>query len=94
MRFLVATPNPEARLGSWNYGGYSNARIDALLPRVQSELDPVARQAMLDEITAIIQEDVVYVPLYTQPLIWATGDNIDLVQRSDNYFMLRWVTVN
>lgn len=94
VRFLVATPNPEARLGSWNYGGYSNARIDALLPRVQSELDPVARQAMLDEITAIIQADVVYVPLYTQPLIWATGDNIDLVQRSDNYFMLRWVTVN
>ena len=64
------------------------------MPRVQSELDPVARQAMLDEITAIVQEDVVYVPLYTQPLIWATGDNIDLVQRSDNYFMLRWVTVN
>ncbi len=94
IRFLVATPNAEARLGSWNYGGYSNERVDELLPRIQSELDADARQAMLDEVAGIIRDDVVYVPLYTQPLIWATRDNIDLVQRPDNFFMARWVTVN
>lgn len=94
IRFLVTTPNAEARLGSWNYGGYSNARVDELLPRIQSELNQDQRQAMLDEVAAIVQEDVVYVPLYTQPLIWAMKDSIDLVQRPDNFFLLRWVTVN
>ena len=35
-----------------------------------------------------------YVPLYTQPLIWASKDNIDLTQRADNFFILRWGKVN
>jgi peptide/nickel transport system substrate-binding protein len=92
IRFLAATP--DGRVGSWNFGGYSNDRIDELLPLVQQELDPDQRQAWLDEIAGILQEEVAYVPLYTQPLIWAVKENIDLVQRPDDFFMLRWVTVN
>ncbi len=94
VRFLLHSQDDEARLGSWNFGNYSNARVDELLPLIQQEIDPAARQAMIDEIVAITQEDVAYIPLYTQPLIWAAKDNIDLTQRADNFFMLRWVTVN
>lgn len=92
IRFLAATP--DGRVGSWNFGGYSNERIDELLPLVQQELDPEQRQAWLDEIAGILQEEVAYVPLYTQPLIWAMKESIDVVQRPDDFFMLRWVTVN
>lgn len=91
LRFLVHT-NDE-RLGTWNFGGYSNARIDEMLPLIQSEIDLAARQAMLDEAAAIIQEDVVYTPLYVNPLIWGVADGIELTQRPDNFFILRWVTV-
>jgi len=94
IRFLLATPNAEKRLGSWNFGGYSNARVDELLPDIQSEIDEGARQAMIDEVVAITQEETAYVPLYVQPLIWGARDNIDLVQRPDDFFILRWVTVN
>ena len=44
---------------------------------------------MIDEVVSITQDEVAYIPLYTQPLIWATKDNIDLTQRADNFFMLR-----
>ena len=94
IRFLMHSQDDAKKLGSWNFGNYSNARVDELLPLVQQEVDPAARQAMIDEIVAITQEEVAYVPLYTQPLIWAAKDNIDLTQRADNFFMLRWVTVN
>ncbi|WP_349367778.1 ABC transporter substrate-binding protein [Salinarimonas sp.] len=94
IRFLAATPNEETRVGSWNFGGYSNPRVDELLPQIQRELDPAARQAMLDEVSAILQAEVAYVPLYVEPLIWAAKDSVGLVQRPDNFFMLRWVTVN
>lgn len=94
IRFLLHSQDDEARLGSWNFGNYSNEAVDALLPQIQQELDPTARQALIDELVGITQDDVAYVPLYTQPLIWASKDNIDLVQRADNFFMLRWVTVN
>jgi len=94
IRFLAATPNAEAKLGSWNFGGYSNDRIDELLPMIQTELDVDKRQDMVDETNRLMQEEVAYVPMYVQPLIWASKDSIELTQRSDNFFILRWVTVN
>lgn len=93
IRFLASTPNAEKKLGSWNFGDYSNARIDELLPMIQSEIDDTKRQAMLDEATAIYQSEHAYVPLYIQPLVWGTQSNIELTQRPDNFFMLRWTSV-
>ena len=94
IRFLGSTPNPDKKLGSWNFGGYSNARIDELLPMIQSELDDTKRQAMLDEVALTMQDEVAYVPMYVQPLVWGVRSNIELTQRPDNFFILRWVTVN
>ncbi|MEM9013274.1 MAG: ABC transporter substrate-binding protein [Pseudomonadota bacterium] len=94
LRFLASTPNEEAKLGSWNFGGYSNARIDELLPAIQSEVDDTARQAMLDESAAILQQEVAYVPLYVQPLVWGAREGVEVTQRPDDFLMLRWVQVN
>lgn len=94
IRFLASTPNAEKKLGSWNFGGYSNARVDELLPMIQTELDETKRQGMVDEVHAALQDENAYIPLYVQPLIWASKDNVELTQRSDNFFILRWVTVN
>ncbi|WP_208999097.1 ABC transporter substrate-binding protein [Roseibium sediminis] len=94
IRFLVHTQNDEKKLGSWNFGGYSNARVDELLPQIQREIDPAKRQAMLDEVALILKDDTVYVPLHIQPLLWGSQGNIDLVQRADDFVMLRWITVN
>ncbi|MGR3514982.1 MAG: ABC transporter substrate-binding protein [Paracoccaceae bacterium] len=94
LRFLASTPNEEKKLGSWNFGGYSNARLDEALPGILSEIDPAKRQALIDEVVGIYQSEYAYVPLYTQPLVWGTRSNIALTQRPDNFFILRWVTVN
>lgn len=91
IRFLVHTQTD--KLGSWNFGGYSNGRIDELLPMIQSEINDEKRQAMIDEVAGIYQEDHVYVPMYVQPLVWGVRENISLTQRPDNFFILRWVTV-
>lgn len=94
IRFLASTPNSEKKLGSWNFGDFSNDRVDELLPQIQSELDDNKRQAMLDEVTKILQDEVAYVPLYVQPLVWGARESITLTQRPDDFFLLRWVTVN
>ncbi len=93
IRFLAHTPNSEKKLGSWNFGGYSNAKIDEMLPMIQSEIDDGKRQMMLDESAAILQAETAYVPMYVQPLVWGTRDNVTLTQRPDNFFILRWVNV-
>ena len=94
IRFLASTPNAEKKLGSWNFGAYSNARVDELLPMIQSEIDDTKRQAMLDEVAGILQTEVAYVPMYVQPLVWGVKSNVELTQRPDNFFILRWVTVD
>ncbi|MBF9032504.1 ABC transporter substrate-binding protein [Rhodobacterales bacterium HKCCE3408] len=91
IRFLVHTAGE--RLGTWNFGGYSNPRIDELLPVMQSEIDPEARQAVMDEAAGIIQEDMVYVPLYVQPLLWGVREGVEVTQRPDNFLILRWVSI-
>lgn len=92
VRFLVASSDGD--LGTWNFGGYSNGRVDELLPQIQSELDEDARQAMLDEVANVIVEEVAYVPLYVQPLLWGARANVELVQRPDDFFILRWVRLD
>ena len=90
IRFLAHTPVDN--LGTWNFGDFSRARVDELLPQIQSELDEGTRQAMIDEVAALLQDEVAYVPLYVQPLLWGAGSDISLTQRPDNFFILRWVT--
>lgn len=94
IRFLMHSPDPEKKLGSWNFGGYSNPVVDRLLPRIQQELDETARQTMIDEVHMILKDDAVYAPLHVQPLVWATRSGIELQQRPDNFLILRWVSVN
>ncbi|SFJ43319.1 ABC transporter substrate-binding protein [Jannaschia pohangensis] len=93
IRFLVSTPNEEKLLGSWNFGGYSSPRIDQLLPGIQSEIDEEARQIMLDEVANIVADDVAYVPLYIQPLIWGVRDGAEVIQRPDNFLNIRWINL-
>ena len=93
IRFLVATPNEETKLGSWNFGGYSNARVDELLPMIQAELDDGKRQALLDEANQVMKDEQAYVPLYIQPLIWGVKEGMEVVQRPDNFLVLRWMNV-
>ena len=61
---------------------------------IQSEIDAGKRQMMIDETHKILQDEVAYVPMYVQPLVWGARSNIELTQRPDNFFILRWVTVN
>ncbi len=94
MRFLMHTPDPEKRLGSWNFGKFSNATIDSLVPQIVSEVDAGRRQDMIDQVHGIMRDEVAYVPLHVQPLVWAKSDNVELTQRPDNFFNLYWVRVN
>jgi oligopeptide transport system substrate-binding protein len=48
----------------FNYGGYANARFDALLDRVAQEPDNGARYRLLEQAEQVLNDDAAYVPLY------------------------------
>jgi peptide/nickel transport system substrate-binding protein len=93
MRFLLHTPDPDANLGSWNFAGYSNDEVDQLTREIGSEMNEFAREAKIARVHEIIREDIAYIPLHQQSLAWGIRDGIDLTQRADDFFNLRWVTV-
>jgi peptide/nickel transport system substrate-binding protein len=77
-------------LGAFNLGGYCSEDLQTLLPKIQSETDQAKRQAMIDRAFKIHQDEVGHIPLHQQPLSWGVRDNIDLSQRPDNVFDLRY----
>ena len=76
--------------GSWNAGGYSNADLDALTPRIASELDPEVRNALIQETWVIMLADVAYVPLHHQVLTWGMRDNVHMPITANNIPQFRW----
>ncbi len=80
-------------IGITNDGGFSNKRVDELEPLIATELDPGKRQAMIEEVARIVQDEVGFIPLHQQRITWAARDNIELTQPADNTFPMRWVQV-
>jgi len=91
---LVHSRDPDNNLGGFNLGGYSNERIDELTGQILVETDQEARNALIEEAWQILHDDVGYLPLHQQALSWGVSDEVDLVQRADNVFNWRHVTVN
>jgi peptide/nickel transport system substrate-binding protein len=90
---LAATHSDTLHAGEYNIGGYSNPGLDRLLARLRGESDPDSRAALLHDALALVKDDVAYLPLHQTDVVWAARDNVELVQRGDDSFPLRYVRV-
>lgn len=90
---LTACRGGPDKLGAFNLGGYCNPRINELAAMIQSETDQEKRQAMIDEAHRIHRDEVGHIPLHQQPLSWGVSDKVEVVQRPDNVFDLRYVVM-
>jgi peptide/nickel transport system substrate-binding protein len=88
---LAATPNKASHRGEANFGGYANPALDALLGQIAGEADPAERLDLLRRALGLAKDDIAYIPLHQQQLVWAARDNVELVQQGDGFFPLRYV---
>ena len=79
--------------GQFNLGGYCNDRVSELTDMVQVETDPAKRQALIDEAFQIHLDEVGHIPLHQQPLSWGISEKVEVAQRPDNVFDLRYAVV-
>jgi peptide/nickel transport system substrate-binding protein len=82
------------RMGAWNPGGYSNARIDELTDAVAVELDQAKRTAMMTEALVLAKDDVAIISLHQQPLAWGVRDGVNLTVTADNKPRLWYATID
>ena len=90
---LVGTRDTASGRGTFNVGGYANAEIDALADRILVETDLETRDALIRQAWDLLHEDVGYIPLHQQALSWGVRDGVELIQRADNQFHWRHVTI-
>jgi peptide/nickel transport system substrate-binding protein len=91
LKDVVATR--QGKEGSLNVGRYSNAKFDAYLPQIASEIDPAKRAKLIEEAVTLERNDVSHVPLHQQPITWAAKKGISMAQAPDNQLRLWLVKV-
>ncbi len=80
-------------IGSWNFGGYTNAKLDELAAASSREADPKKREQLIKAALKEHNEQVHHIPLHRQVIPWAARQNVEAVHRADNWLEWRWVTV-
>ena len=82
-------------MGSWdeasgrgriNNGDFSNPRIDEIVALVESETDTAKRDALIAEAYQIVHDEVYYLPLHQQTVVWGVRDGVEVKQRADDGF--------
>ena len=79
---VMATPGNSQ--GRFNSGGYSNPALDALLPRIRTELDNRKRDSLIAEAMAMHAADIGHIPLHQQPVVWAMRQNVHVPVMPDD----------
>ncbi len=79
--------------GDYNYGRYSNAKLDALTTKVKTEMNGEARLKMIHEALLAHNAEANHIPLHRQVIPWATRSNVTAVHRADNNVIPYWVTI-
>jgi peptide/nickel transport system substrate-binding protein len=79
--------------GDYNYGGYRNAKLDALIDQIKTELDVDKRHQLINEALMIQHDELLYLPLHRQVIPWATRSNVRAVHLASNNVFPQWVTV-
>jgi peptide/nickel transport system substrate-binding protein len=80
--------------GSFNYGRYVDAKLDALIDAAAVEMNPDKRRGLIRRALAEHNDNVYHVPLHRQMIPWAMRANVQVVHRADNWLMGEWVRID
>jgi peptide/nickel transport system substrate-binding protein len=78
-------------LGTNNLGNYRNEELDGLIVAIGNEMDRARRQSMIDRALAIVQDEVLVIPLHRQVIPWVSRAGVSVVHRPNNQLHLPWV---
>jgi peptide/nickel transport system substrate-binding protein len=79
--------------GDYNYGRYSNAKLDELTTKIKTNMNAGERLKEIHEALLAHNAETNHIPLHRQVIPWATKSNVTAVHRADNNVIPYWVTV-
>ena len=79
--------------GDFNYGRYTNAKVDELTAKVKVDMNQEHRLGLIREALLAQNAQVNLIPLHRQVIPWASRSNVTTVHRADNWVNAMWTTV-
>ncbi len=80
--------------GNFNFGRISNAKLDALVDAMKTEIDIPKRNALIREALVLTRDEVLAIPLHHQLRPWAMKKAVTTVHRADDRPEARFTNVN
>jgi peptide/nickel transport system substrate-binding protein len=94
LQSLVRTVIAKTADGDYNFGKYSNPKVDEAIDALKTEVDPKKRAALALTASRLHLQDVGHIPLHFQVIPWAMRSNVHVVHRADNKLTVKWVTID
>jgi peptide/nickel transport system substrate-binding protein len=91
---MLMTRDDKKGEGIYNYSNVADPALDKEIAAARDEMDPKKREAMIKALYKKITDDVFFVSLYNQVLVYAMRKNISTPVRPDNWLDIRWVTMD
>jgi len=85
LRSLVATPNADKGYGAWNWGRYSNAKVDTLMEQALANVDRAKREALAREAGTLAMRELAFIPLHHQIVSWGMRTGLSYTPRTDEF---------
>ena len=82
------------KYGSWNGTRFGDADLDAKIEGLASETDLAKRNATIGEIWAVVQEEILYLPIHHQVLNWGMAAKVNTIVAPDDTAKFKYFTLN
>ncbi len=83
----------EGGVGAWNFGQFSDPRLDELAAASSQEADPVKREQLVKAALKEQRDQVLHLPLHRQIVPWGARQQVELVHRADNWVEFAWIRI-
>ena len=91
LRAIVATPDPDKGFGAFNWSGYSNRNVDALLERAFATVDEKQREALARDAMRLAMRDHAVIALHHQIAVWAMRKPLAYAPRTDEFTLVHQI---
>jgi peptide/nickel transport system substrate-binding protein len=75
---------------NFNATRYANPRVDELIDAALGEAVSYIHDAQLEEVWRLVRDDIVYLPLHQQVIVWAMREDFELPVNPINYPLFRY----
>lgn len=89
----ILSQNNRKGRGDFNSGRFIDTELDALIGRIETEMDVPKRRAMMLDALQRVRQQIYTLPLHRQVIPWAMRKDLTVVHRADNVLQPIWVKV-